>query len=88
MVVGVVLGSYRDNIQQISYIPQTEQHSPFRLMLLRLGNVTYFPCLITVGTKVPSKAYQYIDHFQHTYTTFNTDLVLVVNSSCAVVSHK
>ena len=28
------------NIQQISYIPQTEQHSPFRLMLLLLGNVT------------------------------------------------
>ena len=24
------------NIQQISYIPQIEQHSPFRLMLLRL----------------------------------------------------
>ena len=30
----------RGNIQQITYIPQTEQHSPFRLMLLRLGNVT------------------------------------------------
>ena len=30
----------RDNIQQISYIPQTEQPSPFGLMLLRLGNVT------------------------------------------------
>ena len=32
----------RGNIQQISYIPQTEQHSPFGLMLLRLGNVTIF----------------------------------------------
>ena len=30
----------RGNIQQVSYIPQTEQHSPFGLMLLRLGNVT------------------------------------------------
>ena len=30
----------RGNIQQISYIPQTEQHSPFELMLLHLGNVT------------------------------------------------
>ena len=30
----------RGNIQQISYIPQTEQHSPFGLMLLHLGNVT------------------------------------------------
>ena len=30
----------RGNIQQISYIPQAEQHSPFGLMLLRLGNVT------------------------------------------------
>ena len=30
----------RGNIQQISYIPQTEQHSPFGLMLLCLGNVT------------------------------------------------
>ena len=30
----------RGNIQQISYIPQTEQHSPFGLMLFHLGNVT------------------------------------------------
>ena len=30
----------RGNIQQISYIPQTEQHSPFGLMLLCLGNLT------------------------------------------------
>ena len=30
----------RGTIQQISYIPQTEQHSPFGLMLLRLGNAT------------------------------------------------
>ena len=30
----------RGNIQPISYIPQTEQHSPFELMLLHLGNVT------------------------------------------------
>ena len=30
----------RGNIQQISYIPQTEQHLPFGLMLLCLGNVT------------------------------------------------
>ena len=30
----------RGNIQQISYIPQTEQHKPFGLMLLRLRNVT------------------------------------------------
>ena len=30
----------RGNIQQISYIPQTEQHLPIGLMLLRLGNVT------------------------------------------------
>ena len=30
----------RGNIQQISYIPQTEQHSPFGLMLLHLWNVT------------------------------------------------
>ena len=30
----------RGNIQQISYIPQTEQHSSLGLMLLRLGNVT------------------------------------------------
>ena len=30
----------RGNIQQISYIPQTEQHSPFGLMLLGLVNVT------------------------------------------------
>ena len=29
----------RGNIQQISYIPQTKQHSPFGLMLLRLGNI-------------------------------------------------
>ena len=30
----------RGNIQQISYIPQTEQHLPFGLMLFCLGNVT------------------------------------------------
>ena len=30
----------RGNIQQISYISQMEQHSPFGLMLLCLGNVT------------------------------------------------
>ena len=36
----------RGNIQQISYIPQTEQHSPFRLMLLRLGNVTIIVTII------------------------------------------
>ena len=34
--MGVAVG----NIQQISYIPQMEQHLPFELMLLRLGNVT------------------------------------------------
>ena len=33
-------GVPRDNIQQNSYIPQTEQHLPFGLMLLLLGNVT------------------------------------------------
>ena len=33
-------GCGRGNIQQISYIPQTEQHSPFGLMLLCLENVT------------------------------------------------
>ena len=41
----------RGNIQQISYIPQTEQHSPFGLMLLRLGNVTImcvFVCVLCV----------------------------------------
>ena len=32
------MGVTRGNIQQISYIPQTAQHSPFRL--LHLGNVT------------------------------------------------
>ena len=35
-----VAGVARGNIQQVSYIPQTEQHSPFGLMQLRLGNVT------------------------------------------------
>ena len=36
----------RDNIKQICYIPQTEQHSSFRHMLLSLGNVTtlYISC--------------------------------------------
>ena len=36
----------RGNVQQISYIPQTEQHSPFRLMLLRLGNVSIIYCVL------------------------------------------
>ena len=30
----------RGTIQQISYIPQTEQHEPEGRMLLRLGNAT------------------------------------------------
>ena len=30
----------RGNIQPISYILQTEQHTPFELMLFRLGNIT------------------------------------------------
>ena len=30
----------RGNIQQKGYIPQAEQHSPFRLMLLHLANAT------------------------------------------------
>ena len=30
----------RGNIQQVSYIPQMNQHLPFGLMLFRLGNVT------------------------------------------------
>ena len=37
----------RGNIQQISYTPQTEQHLPLGLMLLRLGNV-YIPVYISV----------------------------------------
>ena len=32
----------RGNIQQISYIPQTEQHLPLGLMVLHLGNATDF----------------------------------------------
>ena len=40
----------RGSIQQISYIPQTEQHSPFsRLMLFRLGKVTVM-CVFSVLT--------------------------------------
>ena len=38
----------RGNIQQISYIPQTEQHSPFGLMLLHLGNVTIMRVCVCV----------------------------------------
>ena len=39
----------RGNIQQTCYIPQAEQHSPFRLMLLRLGNasIIYFLLVCT-----------------------------------------
>ena len=40
-------GVARGNIQQMSYIPQTEQHSPFGLMLLHLGNVTIM-CIVCV----------------------------------------
>ena len=39
ILLRVILSS-RGNIKQMSCIPQTEQHSPFGLMLLRLGNVT------------------------------------------------
>ena len=33
------------NIQRISYIPQTEQHSPFGLMLLHLGYACMHVCM-------------------------------------------
>ena len=35
----------KGNIQQISYIPQTEQHLPFGLMLLRLTCVCVCVCV-------------------------------------------
>ena len=42
----------RGNFQQISYISQTEQHSPFRLMLLRLGNVTIMCACVCARVRV------------------------------------
>ena len=39
----------RGNTQQISYIPQTEQHLPFGLMLLHLGNVTIHLSLLVAS---------------------------------------
>ena len=42
---GVAIG----NIQQMSYNPQTEQHSPFGLMLLHLGNVTIMCVCVCVS---------------------------------------
>ena len=45
--MGVVFVT-RGNIQQINYIPQIEQHSPFGLMLLCLGNVTIM-CVCVCG---------------------------------------
>ena len=42
----------RGNIQQISYIPQMEEHSPFRLMLLCLGNVTIMFVCVCVATSL------------------------------------
>ena len=44
-------GVARGNIQQISYISQTEQHLPFGLMLLRLGNVTII-CMTNIACKI------------------------------------
>ena len=41
----------RGNIQQISYILQTEQHSPFGLMLLCLENVTIVCVCVCVAGK-------------------------------------
>ena len=41
-----------DNVQQISYIPKTEQHSPFGLMLLRLVSITYVKYILASVAKV------------------------------------
>ena len=55
----------RGNIQQNSYIPQTEQHSPFGVMLLRLGNVTI---VSLYEHKLKNRHTQLIGHTQtHVY---------------------
>ena len=51
----------RGNIQQISYIPQTVQDSPFGLMLLRVGNVTIICIAIEVIPTVYSSRCRYSD---------------------------
>ena len=54
------------NIQQISYISQTEQHSPFGLMLLRLGNVTIM-CVASLSARPIQHC-----HLQHEMHEFYT----------------
>lgn len=45
--MGVAVGNFQQisYITQISYIGQMEQHSPFRLTLLHLGNVCSCVCM-------------------------------------------
>ena len=43
----------RGNIQQMSYIPQTEQHEPFGRLLFRLGNVTIMCMCVWEVSNVP-----------------------------------
>ena len=52
----------RGTIQQISYIPQTEQHEPlsFGLMLLHVGNVIIMYSLYTVCVHVNVCLYIYV----------------------------
>ena len=64
--VEVVMGVAWGNIQQISYIPQMEQHSPFGLMLLCLENVTIM-CMRIIH-------YIYLCTHTHTYTLSYTQM--------------
>ena len=57
----------RGNIQQISYIPLTEQHLPFGLMLLRLGNVTIMCVCVCVHECVCVHLMDTSKNLQETY---------------------
>ena len=58
----------RGNIQQISCVCQTEQHSHFGLMVFHLGNVTMYVCTyICMYTYVHTYIHTYVHTCIHTY---------------------
>ena len=69
----------RGNIQQINYIPQIEQHSPFGLMLLCLGNVTIMCVCVCVGIELKSIGHSTMGSYTHLSGYHYLVLVLILH---------
>ena len=67
------MGVVVSNIQQISYIPQIEQHSPFRLILLHLGMYICMPVYLSVCLSVCLHVCMYVCIYVRTYVCMYVD---------------